>query len=201
MNPVISPPVHRPESAELRETDSGVSWLARLSTRGYRLLLLCLCTSAALLASEGMQRLAALRANYYLAVDRGGAVSPIAHGARLPVLGALVPASPGGVRAVVRADSAGEGAAALCALAAELKNTPGVVWIAGTGGVDTCVRTSIGRIVTASPAARTELARARWVLLDDGGVALHSGRTVPAAGDVRELTALLSPTAAAAERP
>ncbi|HEY0020408.1 MAG TPA: hypothetical protein VGC13_29185 [Longimicrobium sp.] len=197
MDPVLSPPVHRPESAELRGTESGISWLARLSARGYRLLLLCLCTSAALLASEGMQRLAALRANYYLAVDRGGAVSPIAHGARLPALGALAATAPAGVRAVVRADSAGEGAAALCALAAELKNAPGVVWIAGGGGVDACVRASIGRIVPATAAARTELARARWVLLDGGGLALHSGRTVPAARDVRALAALLAPTAAA----
>lgn len=125
--------------------------LDRLSPRRYRLLLLFLSAVAVTLASEGMQRLAALRANYYLAADRAGAVSSLPYGARLPALSAAA-AAPVPVRAAC----------------------------------------GNGRVAPVTGAARTELARARWVLLDADGSVLHSGRTVPAAGDVRELAALLS---------
>jgi hypothetical protein len=197
MSSIVSPPPRAPET--LRETVHPVadaSWLARLSPRRYRLLLLLLSAAAVTLASQGMQRLAALRANYYLATDRAGAVSPLPYGARLPALSAAAGA-PGPVCAVVRADSAGRGSAALCALAAALKNQPGVVWLATTSAVEPCVEASSGgRIVAAAGAAKTELARARWVLLDADGSVLHSGRTVPAAADVRELAALLAPAPA-----
>ncbi|MBW3570589.1 MAG: hypothetical protein KY467_05745 [Gemmatimonadetes bacterium] len=173
-------------------------WIAGLSSRRYRLLLLCLCAAAAGFASEGVQRLAALRANYYLAADRAGAVSPLVYGARLPALHAAA-AAPGPVRALVRADSAGRGSGDLCALASALKAQPGVVWLAATPAVEPCIATSAGiRAVPVTAAAKTELARARWVLLDAGGTVLHSGRTVPAAADVRELAALLSPAPAPA---
>lgn len=118
MNTVISPPPPVPETIhEAARPAAAAPWPGRLSPRRYRLLLVFLSAIAVTLASEGMQRLAALRANHYLAT-------------------------------------------------------------VGTG------------------AARTELARARWVLLDGDGGVLHSGRTVPAAADVRELAALLSPAAA-----
>lgn len=199
MNSVISPPPPVPETfRETVQPSAATSWLDRLSPRRYRLLLLCLSAAAVTLASEGMQRLAALRANYYLASDRAGAVSPLPYGARLPALSAAA-AAPVPVRALVRADSAGEAATALCTLAAALANQAGVVWLAATPGVEPCIATSAGGpIVPVTGAARTELARARWVLLDAGGGVLHSGRTVPAAADVRELAALLSPAAAAA---
>ena len=198
MNSVISPPPPLPET--LRETvqpAAATSWLDRLSPRRYRLLLLCLSAAAVTLASEGMQRLAALRANYYLATDRAGAVSPLPYGARLPALSAAA-AAPAPVRALVRADSAGEAATALCSLASALRDQPGVAWLAATPAVEPCIATSAAaRVVPLTGAARTELARARWALLDGDGSVLHSGRTVPAAADVRELAALLSPVPAA----
>jgi hypothetical protein len=194
MNTVISPPSSVPET--IRETvqpAAATSWLDRLSPRRYRLLLLFLSAVAVTLASEGVQRLAALRANYYLATDRAGAVSPLPYGARLPALSAAA-AAPVPVRTLVRADSAGRGSSDLCALASALGNQPGVVWIAATPAVEPCITTSAGgRIVPVTAAARTELARARWVLLDAAGSVLHSGRTVPAAAEVRELATLLSP--------
>lgn len=199
MNSTISAPPHVSDtSPEPVRAAADASWLSRLSPRGFRLLLLGIFAIAATLASEGMQRLAALRANYYLATDRGGAVSPLPYGVPLPALAAAAGA-PGGLRAVVRADSAGEGRAALCALASALGNQPGVVWLAATSGVDTCVHASAGRrVVSATPAARTELARARWVLLGGDGQVLHSGRAVPTAAEVRETAALFSPVTAPA---
>jgi hypothetical protein len=194
MNTVISPPPPVPET--IRETappPAATSWLDRISPRSYRLLLLFLSAVAVTLASEGMQRLAALRANYYLATDRAGAVSPLPYGARLPALSAAA-AAPGPVRALVRADSAGRASSDLCALASALKNQPGIVWLAATPAVEPCIAASAaGRVVPVTGAARTELARARWVLLNADGSVLHSGRTVPAAADVRELAALLAP--------
>lgn len=197
MNSVISPPtrVSRTIRASVRPA-ADTSWLDRLSPRRYRLLLLCLSAAAVTLASEGMQRLAALRANYYLATDRAAAVSPLSYGARLPALSAAA-AAPRPVRTIVRADSVGRASNDLCALAAALKHQPGVVWLAATPGVEPCVAASSGgRIVSVTPAARTELGRARWLLLDAGGNVLHSGRTVPAATDVREIAALLAPAPA-----
>jgi hypothetical protein len=194
MNTVISPPSSVAErTRETAPPAAGTSWPDRLSPRRYRLLLLFLSAVAVTLASEGMQRLAALRANYYLATDRAGAVSPLPYGARLPALSAAA-AAPGDVRTIVRADSAGRGSSDLCALASALKSQPGVVWLAATPAVEPCIQASTGgRVVPVTGAARTELARARWVLLDGDGSVLHSGRTVPAAADVRELAALLSP--------
>ncbi|HEX6369144.1 MAG TPA: hypothetical protein VF006_09430 [Longimicrobium sp.] len=197
MNSVISPPprVHEASHEAGRPADD-TSWLSRLSPRRFRLLLLCLCALAATLASEGMQRLAALRANFYLATDRGGAVSPLLYGVRLPALGAA--AAPGSVRVLVRADSAGRAATSLCALALALENQPGVVWLAATPAVEPCIRTAAGaRIVSLAADAKTELARARWALLDGEGHVLHSGRTVPTARDVREIASLFSPATAA----
>ena len=197
MNTVISPPP--PVPGTIRETvrpAAATSWLDRLSPRRYRLLLLLLSAVAVTLASEGMQRLAALRANYYLATDRAGAVSPLPYGARLPALSAAA-AAPVPVRALVRADSAGRAASSLCALASALEGQPGVVWLAATPAVEPCIAAAADlRVIPITGTARTELARARWVLLDGAGSALHSGRTVPAATDVRELAALLSPAAA-----
>lgn len=197
MNSVISPPPAVPGT--FRETVQPVaatSWLERLSPRRYRLLILFLAAVAVTLASEGMQRLAALRANYYLATDRAGAVTPLPYGARLNALSAAA-AAQGPVRTLVRADSLGRASGELCALASALKSQPGVVWLAATPAVEPCVETSGGgRVVPVTGAARTELARARWLLLDAEGKVLHSGRTLPAAADVRELTALLSPAPA-----
>lgn len=197
MNTVISSPSAVPET--IRETAPAVaatSWLDRLSPRRYRLLLLFLASVAVSLASAGMQRLASLRANYYLATDRAGAVSPLPYGARLPALSAAA-AAPGPVRVLVRADSARGASTDLCALASALTGQPGVVWLAATPAVEPCIAASAGRrVVPVTGAARSELARARWVLLDAQGGVLHSGRTVPAAADVRELAALLSPAPA-----
>ncbi len=194
MNPVVSPPPRVPAtSRDTAQPAANASWLDRLSPRRYRLLLVFLAAVAVTLASEGMQRLAALRANYYLATDRAGAVSPLPYGARLAALSAAA-AAPGPVRTIVRADSAGRRSTELCALATALKNQPGVVWLAPTPAVEPCIAASAGgRVVPVTGAAKTELARARWVLLDAEGGVLHSGRTVPAAADVRELAALLSP--------
>lgn len=197
MNTVISPPPPVPEA--IRETvqpAAATSWLDGISPRRYRLLLLLVSAVAVTLASEGMQRLAALRANYYLATDRAGAVSPLPYGTRLPALSAAA-AAPGPVRALVRADSAGRASSELCALASALEGQPGVVWLAATPAVEPCIQASAGgRLVPVTGTARTELARARWVLLDAEGSVLHSGRTVPAAADVRELAAILSPASA-----
>lgn len=199
MNSVISPsPPVRETFRETAQPAAATPWLDRLSPRRYRLLLLCLSAAAVTLASEGMQRLAALRANYYLATDRAGAVSPLPYGTRLPALSAAA-AAPTPVLTLVRVDSAGEAATALCSLASALKNQPGVLWLAATPAVEPCISASAGdRVISVTGAAKAELARARWVLLDAGGGVLHSGRTVPAAADVREIAALLSPAPAAA---
>lgn len=196
MHSVISPPSPQPPTHAEGASPVQEGWLGRLSPRAFRLVVLLLFTLAAMVASQGMGQLAALRVNYYLAIDRGGAISPLAYGAQLPALNVAIN-TPGAVRAVVRADSAGEAAAELCALANALKDTRGVVWISTTAAVDPCTGRQLGsRIISMRPAARTELARARWMLLDAEGYVLHSARTVPSAGDVRDLATLLSPAAA-----
>jgi hypothetical protein len=194
MNTVIfSPPAVPGTIRETVQPAAATSWLDTISPRRFRLLLLLFAAAGATLASEGMQRLAALRGNYYLATDRAGAVSPLPYGMRLPALSAAA-AAPGPVRALVRADSAGGSSSDLCALASALKGQRDVAWLAATPAVEPCIAASASRrVVPVTGAARTELARARWVLLDARGGVLHSGRTVPAAADVRELAALLSP--------
>lgn len=194
---IFPPPPREHRAPEVTGAAADASWVSRLSTRRYRLLVLLLCALAAALASQGLQRLAAMRANYYLAIDRGGAVSPLSYGVRLPALGALAAPASGGVRAVVRADSAGPGADALCALAAALGDDASVTWITAGREVEPCMRAAGARLAEAGPAARGELARARWLLLGADGTVLHSGRGVPSQSDVRELAALLAPTPAA----
>jgi hypothetical protein len=195
MNSVISPPPPRSAAFADPALSGRETWLSRLSPHGFRLLVLLLLAIAGMLASQGMRRLAAMRYNYYLAIDRGGAMSPLAYGTPLPALN-LAASGPGDVRAVVRADSAGEAVGELCALAHALRRDPGVVWLSATPAVDPCLRTQPGiRLVSATPAAKTEFARARWLLLDRNGIVLHSARTVPTARDVRDLAALLTPAA------
>jgi hypothetical protein len=147
-----------------------------------------------LLASQGMQRLGSLRANYYLGQVRARAVSPVRYGAQLPALDALAAPAAGGVRIIVRADSAGSGAASLCALASALARDPGVTWIARSAEPEPCTPRGAGAApIRAGAAAAGELARARWILLGPSGHVLHSGWDVPQAGIVRETAALFAP--------
>lgn len=189
MTAVAAPPPPSIPSAEPART----SRLARMTPRRFRLLLLAAFSLSAVLASEGLQRIAAMRTNYYTGTIRARAVSPIAYRASLPGLHALA-SSGAGVRAVVRADSAGEAGAELCALGSTLANDPGVAWVVFSDEVEGCLSAPVrGRIVRASAAARQEMGRARWVLLARDGTALHSGRQVPHATEVRQTAALFTP--------
>lgn len=138
-----------------------------------------------------MQRMGSLRANYYLGEVRARAVSPLRYGAQLPALNALAAPAAGGVRIIIRADSAGSSAPNLCALATALGNDPHVVWAAKSTQFEPCLSSRAGGPpVQASAAAVGELASARWLLLSPAGNVLHSGWDVPEAGLLRETAAL-----------
>ena len=174
------------------------SRLAAMPVQRYRLLVLAILALGAALAAEGMQRLAAMRATWYLAQVRSHAVSPVSYGASLPSLHALAGGA-GRVRAVVRVDSAGADGARLCALAGALGGDAGVVWITASPDAEACVRERVGgRVVRAAAAARTELGKARWIVIGGDGMALHSAHGVPSAAELRETAALLAPLPAEA---
>ncbi|HEU0301018.1 MAG TPA: hypothetical protein VFR37_16260 [Longimicrobium sp.] len=145
---------------------------------------------AAAMAAEGVQTLAEMRERHYVILARQEAASPLPYHAPLPALHALVPAVDGGGRVLVRADSAGARAAALCALAAEAD----VRWIALSAAVDPCVaERPRGRMIRASAPAAAELGGARWMVMDAGGRALYSSRTIPSGEELRRTAALLAP--------
>jgi hypothetical protein len=165
--------------------------MASLSPRRFRTLMLGFFTTAAAIAAEGVQSLAEMRERHYVILARREAVSPISYRTPLPALHALAPAGGGGVRVLVRADSAGT---ALCALAAETD----VRWVALSAAVQPCIAERQGeRIIRASADAAAELAGARWIVMDADGRALYSGRAAPTADHLRRTRALLAPLAAA----
>jgi hypothetical protein len=125
---------------------------------------------------------------------RLNATSPIPYRTALPALHALAPAAGGGVRVLVRADSAGAGAEALCALARAGGSQTGVRWVALSPSVEPCVATAAGSaLVRAGAPAAAELGAARWVVLDAGGAAVYSGRAVPSSQRLTATAALLAP--------
>lgn len=168
-----------------------------LSPRAFRTLLLAIAALAAMMAAEGVQNFAEMRERHYAVAARLQAVSPVSYGTALPALRALVPAG-GGVRVVVRSDSAASEASALCALAARTSAEPSVRWIAFSADVDPCVARTLGaRMLRAGAPAAAEMGHARWMVMDGEGRARYSRPAVPSLADVRRITALLAPTALA----
>lgn len=166
------------------------STVAGISPRRFRTLMLGVFALAAAMAAEGVQTLAEMRERHFVILARQAAVSPVAYRTPLPALHALAPATGAGVRVLVRSDSAGAQAAALCALAAEAR----VRWIVLSTAVEPCVaQRSDAPLVRGSAKAAAELAGARWIVMDDDGRALYSARTVPSAAHLRRTAALLAP--------
>lgn len=151
---------------------------------------------AAAMAAEGAQTFAEMRERHYVILARRQAVSPVPYRTPLPALHALAPLTAGGVRVLVRADSAAAQAGALCALAAEADAR----WVALSAAVEPCVAERMrGRMIRGSAPAAAELAGARWMVMDAGGRALYSSRGVPSADHLRRTAALLAPLANAPE--
>jgi hypothetical protein len=167
--------------------------LAELSAARFRLLLLAIVAAASAMAAEGVQSFAELAGRNAVSRARRNATSPISYRTMLPALHALAPAADGRVRVLVRADSAGAGAEALCGLAAAAGRAD-VRWVALSPAVEPCISTAAGAaLVRAGAPAAGELAGARWVILDAGGAALYSGRAVPSAQRLATTAALLTP--------
>ena len=97
---------------------------------------------------------------------------------------------------LVRADSAVE-AATLCALAENAgRSTPRIAWIALSSAVEPCVE-GAGRPVlpflgAAADTPRIEMKDARWVMLDGNSRVLYSSRSMPTAGELREIATVLT---------
>ncbi|WP_420127422.1 hypothetical protein [Longimicrobium sp.] len=164
-----------------------------LSPRAFRTLLLAIAALAAMMAAEGVQSFAQMRERHYAVQARLQAVSPVPYGTTLPALHALVPAG-GGVRMVVRSDSAASDASALCTLAAQSSDDSSLRWIAFSADVDPCVARAVGtRMLRAGSPVAAEMGRARWMVMDADGLARYSRPAVPALADVRRITALLTP--------
>jgi hypothetical protein len=158
------------------------------------LLLLGIAAAAAAMAAEGVQSFAELAERNAVSRARLNATSPIPYRTTLPTLHALAPAAGGRVRVLVRADSAGAGAEALCTLARAGGSQADVRWVALSTAVEPCVATAAGSaLVRAGAPAAAELGAARWVVLDGGGAALHSGRAAPSPARLFATAALLAP--------
>lgn len=181
----LAPP---PPSTSTASDPLAPSRLDGLSDRQFRTLLLAILTAAAAMAAEGVQTFAEMRERHHAILARQAAVSPVSYGTAVPALHALAPAGP--VRVLVRADSAGAEARALCALAAAATE---VRWIPVSATVEPCVA---GYAVRAAAPAAAELGRARWMVLDADGRARHSGREVPSPAHLRRIAALLAPMSA-----
>ena len=158
------------------------------SPRRFSTLMLGIFALAAAMAAEGVQTLAEMRERHFAILARQEAVSPIAYRTALPALHALVPATDGGVRVLVRADSAGAQAAALCGLAARAD----VRRVALSAAVEPCVADR-GRIARGSADAAAEFAGARWIVMDADGRARYSSRAVPSVDHLLQTIALLAP--------
>lgn len=181
-----------PAAASTASDPPARSRLAELSPRQFRTLLLAMVALAAAMAAEGMQTFAEMRERHHSILARQQAVSPVSYGTSLPALHALAPAGP--VRVVVRADSAGAQAAALCALARGTAGAAAVRWIALSAAVDPCVAPRLdGRPAPAGAPAAAELAGARWIVMDADGHARYSRRDVPSVQELRRTAALLAP--------
>jgi hypothetical protein len=168
-----------------------------LSPRAFRTLLLAIAALAAMMAAEGVQTFAEMRERHYAVQARLQAVSPVPYGTALPALNALAPAG-GGMRVVVRSDSAASEASALCELAAQTSADSNVRWIAFSADVHPCVARAAGaRMLRAGAPLAAEMGRARWMVMDADGQARYSRSAVPAFADVRRIAALLAPTASA----
>ncbi|HEX5872457.1 MAG TPA: hypothetical protein VFY65_18635 [Longimicrobium sp.] len=169
------------------------SRLAELSPRAFRRLLLGIAALSAAMAAEGVQTFAEMRERHYAILARQQAVSPVSYGTALPGLHAL--ASGGtGVRVLVRADSAGARAAALCALAAQTAGDPNVRWVALSADVHPCVAQRIGgRMLRAAGTAAVEMAAARWIAVDAEGRALYGRPGSPSPAQVQRTAGLLAP--------
>jgi hypothetical protein len=174
-------------------TASPPSRVAAMPAERFRVLVLGIVALAAALAAEGVQSFAEMRARHLVVVSRLEASSPLAYGAAAPALHSL---APGALAVVVRVDSAGGQSAALCELARHAGADPAVRWVALGGEVDGCVRSRLGgRIGQGTSGHAAEMRDARWIVLGEGGTALHSRRTVPAEAELRETLALLAPVA------
>ncbi len=183
----------RPE-ADIPIDQSRGARLAELSAARFRLLLLGIAAAASAMAAEGVQSFAELAERNAVSRARLNATSPIPYRMPLPALHALAPAAGGGVRVLVRADSAGAGAEALCTLARAGGSPADVRWVALSGAVEPCIATTAGSsLVRAGAPAAAELGAARWVVLDAGGAALHSGRAAPSPQRLTTTAALLAP--------
>jgi hypothetical protein len=189
MNPtVLSPP-----SSSVPCTSRRAPRVAELSPRAFRTLLLGIAALAAAMAAEGVQTFAEMRTRHYQILARQQAVSPVSYGTRLPALHALVPAA-GGVRVLVRADSAGAQGTALCALAAQTAADAEVRWIALSAEVEPCVARRVGaRMLRGAAPAAAEMRSARWMVMDANGRALYSRPGVPSLAQLRQTAALLAP--------
>lgn len=184
-----------PLSASTASDPPARSRVEGMTDRQFRTLLLAIVAIAAVMAAEGMQTFAEMRERHHAILARQAAVSPVSYGTAVPALGAL--ASTGPVRVLVRADSAGADAQALCALAAATAGAADVRWIALSPAVDPCVGQ---RAVRAGAPAAAELGRARWMVLDADGRSRYSRREVPSPAHLRRTTALLAPVEAEAAR-
>lgn len=168
--------------------------LAELSPTRFRLLLLSIAAAASVMAAEGVQSFADLAERNAVSRARLNATSPIPYRTALPTLHALAPATDGRVRVLVRADSAGDGAEALCTLARAGGTQADVRWVALSASVEPCVAATAGpALVQAGAPAAAELGAARWVVLDPDGKALHSGRAAPSPRRLSLTAALLAP--------
>lgn len=184
MNTLASPPL----PASTASDPPARSRLERMSDRQFRTLLLAIAAIAAAMAAEGVQTFAEMRERHHVILARQAAVSPLSYGAAVPALHALA----GPARVLVRADSAGAEAQALCALAAAT-GADEVRWIALSAAVEPCVGE---RAVRGGAPAAAQLGRARWVVLDADGRARYSRREVPSPAHLRQTVALLSPVEA-----
>lgn len=166
-----------------------------LSPRAFRTLLLAIAALAAVMAAEGVQSFAQMRERHYAIAARLQAVSPVSYGTALPALHALVPVD-GGVRVVVRSDSAASEAVALCALATQASGDLNLSWIAFSADVHPCVARAVGaRMLRAGAPEAAEMGRARWMVMDAEGQARYSRREVSDAAQLRRTAALLAPVA------
>lgn len=148
------------------------------------------------MAAEGVQTFAEMRERHFTILARHAAASPVPYGTSLPALHAAT--AGGGVRVLVRLDSAGDDALALCGLAAGSAGMAAIHWIALSGHVAPCLgEAAAERMSAASPAAAAELGGSRWMVMDAGGRALYSRGEVPSPEHLRRIVALLAGNAEA----
>jgi hypothetical protein len=204
MTASTAPPEAAPLSRSQTDTSHGprlASRLADVSAAQFRLLMLGMAAAAALMAAEGVQSFAELAERNAVSRARLLATSPVPYRTVLPTLHAVAPGTQG-TRVIVRADSAGAGEPALCALARASAGAVDVRWVALSPAVPACVASAADHaVVRAGPAAAGEMAGARWVVLDARGATLYSSRAVPDLQRLRTTAALLASAEPGRDKP